>query len=111
MKLRCGVRQRADGTDSIAALVADEDHWPEMRVLICVVSSGPKDVSSTSGMQQSVDTSDLLKVRTLPRIMFVCHFVWTVLICALDCAVIFIIIIIVITSIGQHRWYQHAWNA
>jgi diphosphomevalonate decarboxylase len=27
------------------------------------VSSGPKEVSSTSGMQQSVDTSDLLKHR------------------------------------------------
>jgi diphosphomevalonate decarboxylase len=55
--------EKADGSDSIAAEVASAEHWPEMRVLIAVVSSGPKDVSSSSGMQQSVETSDLLKHR------------------------------------------------
>ena len=43
--------------------VAPEEHWPEMRVLIAVVSSGPKDVSSSAGMQTSVQTSDLLAHR------------------------------------------------
>lgn len=30
--------QRADGKDSIARQVAPESHWPELRVLILVVS-------------------------------------------------------------------------
>lgn len=54
---------RDDGEDSIAVQVADENHWPEMRVLILVISSGPKEVSSTSGMQQTWETSDLIKYR------------------------------------------------
>lgn len=33
--------QRADGKDSIAQQVAPESHWPELRVLILVVSGGP----------------------------------------------------------------------
>jgi diphosphomevalonate decarboxylase len=52
-----------DGSDSIAAPVAPENHWDDIRVLICVVNSGPKDVGSTPGMKRSVDTSLLLKYR------------------------------------------------
>ena len=55
--------EKDDGTDSIAIQVADEHHWPEMRVLILVVNEGKKWVSSTSGMEKSVETSDLLKHR------------------------------------------------
>ncbi len=54
---------RADGTDSLAEQVVDETHWPEMYVLICVVSKGEKKVGSTAGMQNSVQTSPLLKYR------------------------------------------------
>mmetsp|Transcript_16749 Transcript_16749/g.23450 ORF Transcript_16749/g.23450 Transcript_16749/m.23450 type:complete len:403 (+) Transcript_16749:36-1244(+) len=53
----------ADGSDSIAKQIVDEKHWPEMRVLICVVSKGEKKIGSTMGMQQSVETSTLLKHR------------------------------------------------
>ncbi|ELU01936.1 hypothetical protein CAPTEDRAFT_176844 [Capitella teleta] len=52
-----------DGSDSVARQVASENHWPEMRVLILVVSADKKHVGSTAGMQTSVKTSPLLKHR------------------------------------------------
>lgn len=54
---------KADGSDSMARLVADADHWPEMEVLILVVNAGRKTVSSTSGMQTTVKTSPLMAYR------------------------------------------------
>lgn len=51
------------GSDSIAQQVVDEDYWPEMRILILVVSDQKKHTSSTAGMQTTVETSDLLKKR------------------------------------------------
>ena len=42
--------------------VAPQTHWPELEVLILVVSAEKKAVSSSAGMQTSVKTSDLLKV-------------------------------------------------
>lgn len=64
--------EMADGTDSIAVQVAPESHWPEMRVLVLVVSEQKKETSSTSGMRRSVETSELLKLRAehiVPRRM------------------------------------------
>ncbi|PHH60135.1 hypothetical protein CDD81_2093 [Ophiocordyceps australis] len=55
--------QEDDGTDSMADLVAPASHWPEMRALVLVVSASKKDVSSTSGMQQTVATSGLFQQR------------------------------------------------
>ena len=55
--------EKADGTDSIAIQVADENHWPEMRAVILVVSDKEKDTSSTSGMETSRLTSPLLQFR------------------------------------------------
>ena len=54
---------RADGKDSFALQIADENHWPEMRTLIMVVSDAKKDTSSTAGMVNSVLTSPLLRYR------------------------------------------------
>jgi diphosphomevalonate decarboxylase len=54
---------KADGSDSMADLVAPASHWPEMRALILVASAAKKGVSSTSGMQQTVATSGLFKER------------------------------------------------
>lgn len=54
--------EKADGSDSLADLVADVDHW-DMAALILVVSAAKKDVSSTSGMQLTVHTSDLFQHR------------------------------------------------
>ncbi|XP_075367189.1 diphosphomevalonate decarboxylase [Mycteria americana] len=55
--------ERPDGRDSLAHQVAPETHWPELRVLVLVVSGEKKQVGSTVGMQTSVDTSPLLKHR------------------------------------------------
>lgn len=54
---------KADGSDSMADLVAPASHWPNMRALILVVSAAKKGVSSTSGMQQTVATSGLFQQR------------------------------------------------
>jgi len=51
-----------NGQDSIAVQIVPEDYWP-LKVLILVVSQKKKDVSSTSGMETSVKTSDLLRFR------------------------------------------------
>lgn len=59
-----------DGSDSKAVQVADVNHWPSMKALICVVSDDKKDVPSTSGMQSTVSTSDLFSHRvseTVPK--------------------------------------------
>ena len=61
VKWEAGVRP--DGTDSIAVQVAPEDHWPDLQVLILVVSANKKETSSTAGMMTSVETSELLKFR------------------------------------------------
>ncbi|XXG97283.1 Transporter [Hypoxylon texense] len=55
--------EQADGLDSKAVEVAPASHWPDMRALILVVSAAKKGVSSTSGMQQTVATSDLFQGR------------------------------------------------
>ncbi|CAF9920850.1 MAG: diphosphomevalonate decarboxylase [Alectoria fallacina] len=54
---------RADGLDSRARLVAPKAHWPDMRALILVVSAAKKGVSSTAGMQTTVQTSSLFQTR------------------------------------------------
>ena len=55
--------EKADGSDSVARQVAPAEHWPELDVLILVVSDAKKTVSSTSGMDTSVKTSKLLAHR------------------------------------------------
>uniref|UniRef100_A0A7I4DTG8 Diphosphomevalonate decarboxylase n=1 Tax=Physcomitrium patens TaxID=3218 RepID=A0A7I4DTG8_PHYPA len=55
--------QEIDGTDSIAVQLAEESHWKDLVIIIAVVSSRQKETSSTSGMQESVKTSPLLKYR------------------------------------------------
>ena len=54
---------RDDGIDSVARVVAPLSHWPEMRALILVVSADKKGVSSTTGMQTTVNTSKLFPMR------------------------------------------------
>ncbi|NXJ05710.1 MVD1 decarboxylase, partial [Odontophorus gujanensis] len=55
--------ERPDGRDSVAQQLQPETHWPELSVLVLVVSGEKKAVGSTAGMQTSVDTSPLLKYR------------------------------------------------
>lgn len=52
-----------DGRDSIAVQIVPPGHWPEMRVLVLVVSDTRKKVSSSLGMQRSVLNSAILKYR------------------------------------------------
>lgn len=52
-----------NGLDSMAVQVAPEDHWPDMEALVLVVSDNKKDVGSTVGMQQTVNTSELFQRR------------------------------------------------
>lgn len=54
---------KESGTDSIAEQLATEEHWPEMRILILVVSGKKKAVGSSKGMQRSTQTSPFLKHR------------------------------------------------
>ncbi|KAG9712006.1 MVD1, mevalonate pyrophosphate decarboxylase, partial [Aureobasidium melanogenum] len=63
---------KKDGSDSVAVEVAPAEHWSDMRAVILVASAEKKDVSSTSGMQQTVATSTLFAERitnTVPRRM------------------------------------------
>lgn len=52
-----------NGKDSIAVQIAPHTHWPQLEVLILVVSDQKKPISSTVGMRNTVETSSLLKVR------------------------------------------------
>lgn len=54
---------RDDGSDSQAVQVASKDHWPSMKACILVASASKKDVSSTSGMQSTTQTSTLFRER------------------------------------------------
>lgn len=56
--------EREDGSDSLAEQIASEAHWPELCAVVCVVSDQAKDTSSTSGMQTTAATSELLRYRT-----------------------------------------------
>ncbi|KAK7913043.1 hypothetical protein WMY93_013254 [Mugilogobius chulae] len=59
--------EQEDGKDSLAQQVEPESHWPELRILVLVVSADRKPIGSTSGMQTSVKTSLLLKVHGKPQ--------------------------------------------
>lgn len=63
--VRWSMGSKIDGSDSLAIQVATESHWPELKLLIAVVSEKKKDTGSTDGMVRSVQTSELLKHRAL----------------------------------------------
>lgn len=49
--------ERADGSDSYAEQLFPPDHWPELRLLVAVVSGAEKKVKSRDGMKHTVETS------------------------------------------------------
>jgi diphosphomevalonate decarboxylase len=48
---------RADGEDSFARQLAPSSHWPELRMVVAVISEEEKEVSSRDGMRHTVETS------------------------------------------------------
>ena len=48
---------REDGQDSLATQAFSERHWPELRLLVAVLSRAEKEVGSRDGMAQTVETS------------------------------------------------------
>ena len=54
---------REDGSDSIAVQLQPANHWPGLKVIICVASDNRKTTSSSIGMRNSVNTSELIKYR------------------------------------------------
>ncbi|MBI4170261.1 MAG: diphosphomevalonate decarboxylase [Candidatus Aenigmarchaeota archaeon] len=47
--------EKEDGSDSFAESIASKSHWPEFRMLACIVSEARKPVGSRAGMAQTVD--------------------------------------------------------
>jgi diphosphomevalonate decarboxylase len=59
-----------DGHDSIGVQAFSEAHWPELCLVVAVVSDKEKKVSSAEGMTRGLGTSDLLRHRasvSVPR--------------------------------------------
>ncbi|MEK6958682.1 MAG: diphosphomevalonate decarboxylase [archaeon] len=50
-----------DGSDSFAEQIAPKEHWPEFRILGCVISKNAKKIKSRAGMAQSVKTSPIFE--------------------------------------------------
>ncbi|MFX0124940.1 MAG: diphosphomevalonate decarboxylase [Candidatus Hodarchaeota archaeon] len=51
----------SDGSDSFAVPLVGKNHWPEISMIVTVVSSKEKKISSRAGMKQTVKTSPLYK--------------------------------------------------
>jgi diphosphomevalonate decarboxylase len=49
--------RRPDGHDSFAEHLFDEQHWPQLRMLVGMVSRAEKEVKSRDGMRATVETS------------------------------------------------------
>jgi diphosphomevalonate decarboxylase len=48
-----------NGSDSYAEQVASEDHWPDLVLLVVIISTEKKKTSSRKGMKQTIKTSPL----------------------------------------------------
>ncbi len=49
--------ERADGADSFAEQLFPAEHWPELRLVVAMVSREEKEVKSRDGMRSAVETS------------------------------------------------------
>jgi diphosphomevalonate decarboxylase len=49
--------KKDDGSDSYGVQIAGKEHWPEFRILACVLSTEKKKIKSRAGMKQSVANS------------------------------------------------------
>lgn len=55
--------EKADGSDSYAAQIADENHWSDFRCIICIVEREEKKIKSRPGMKRTAETSILYPKR------------------------------------------------
>ena len=55
-------------TSGIARCIKDNEHWPEFRIMLLIVSNKQKDYSSTDGMKVSKDTSEFLEYRAKSQV-------------------------------------------
>jgi diphosphomevalonate decarboxylase len=55
--------ERMDGSDSYAIPLQSSSHWPELRVLVLVLSDRKKHVGSTDAMSSTIQTSTLFPRR------------------------------------------------
>jgi diphosphomevalonate decarboxylase len=53
--------EQEDGEDSFAEQIVPKEHWPEFRILACVISKKQKKIKSRAGMKQSVKTSPIFE--------------------------------------------------
>ncbi len=53
--------EKQDGTDSYAQQIAFPNHWPEFRIIVTVVSTRAKKISSRVGMAKTIETSPMYK--------------------------------------------------
>lgn len=58
---------REDGLDSVGEQIFDENHWPDLRMVLNVVSKEKKPVSSREGMRRTVETSKKYAREWLPN--------------------------------------------
>jgi diphosphomevalonate decarboxylase len=49
--------KKRDGLDSFARQIANENYWPDFRLVICLTSKKEKKIKSRAGMAQTVKTS------------------------------------------------------
>lgn len=49
----------SDGSDSYAIPIQDENYWPELAMIVSIISTEEKKISSRAGMSQTVETSPL----------------------------------------------------
>jgi len=54
--------EKPDGSDSFAVQIAPPEHWPEFRMIVTIISSAKKKISSRAGMAQTIATSPMYKV-------------------------------------------------
>ncbi len=55
--------EKANGTDSYAEMIEDENHWPEVIDIITMVSGEKKKVTTTAGHELTSKTSQLYRIR------------------------------------------------
>ncbi len=53
--------KKADGSDSCIKQIADENYWPNFRIIVCITTEEEKEKKSRAGMDLSVKTSPLFR--------------------------------------------------